>query len=68
MRLSTIQRIVGLSVKSEKETDFLRCIFLASEMQVGLRHEIKPVTANVPSKHFLSSVKLNREEEHLHFS
>lgn len=54
MRLSAVERMVGLSVKPEKETDFLHCIFLRCEMQVGLRHEIKPERANVPSKHFLS--------------
>lgn len=56
MRLSTVERIVGLSVKPEKETDFLLYSSLRCEMQVGLRHEIKPETANVPSKHFLSQL------------
>lgn len=53
MRLSTVERIVGLGVKPGKQTDFLYCIFLRREMQVGLRHETKPETANVPPKHFL---------------
>lgn len=56
IRLSTVERIVGLSVKPEEETDFLCCIFLRCEMQVGLRHKVKPETGNMPSKHFLSQL------------